>query len=406
MTGKRSAARTITLYPWFKFGQNLIFWQAIWFLYFQQELSGAEAILLYAIYDIGTTVMEIPSGYMSDRIGRRFTLIASSIMGVVAMTLLATGDSFAMFALGQIAMGASMALASGTDSSILYESLIAEGRTAEVEAQELRAWRFGFVALAVSAVIGGAMATLDPVLPFVATGVAFAALIGLTALFSEPPKAQEAPDLSETRAALRAALTQPVLTWLLALSVLMYGFSHLPFIFGQPFILEVLEPMGLASEAPMVSGAISAAMMLTSVAVSLVAMRLRKAMGLAAVLLMAFAMQIGLAFALTLSGSVVLIGLLVLRMVPDSLSKPFIQARIQPLVQSETRATYLSIQSFAARILFAGSLALAAGGASAASALPLSDIQAILRWYAGIGAVCLGALALWVRFIPLEPSRD
>ena len=27
------AARNIALYPWFKFFQNLLFWQAIWFLF-------------------------------------------------------------------------------------------------------------------------------------------------------------------------------------------------------------------------------------------------------------------------------------------------------------------------------------------------------------------------------------
>jgi hypothetical protein len=65
-----SVARNITLYPWIKFCQNLIFWQAVWFLFFQTELSAADAIVLYAIYDIGTTVLEVPSGYLSDRLGR------------------------------------------------------------------------------------------------------------------------------------------------------------------------------------------------------------------------------------------------------------------------------------------------------------------------------------------------
>ena len=48
------ASRNVALYPWFKFAQNLLFWQATWFLFFQNELSGAEAILLYAIYDLAS----------------------------------------------------------------------------------------------------------------------------------------------------------------------------------------------------------------------------------------------------------------------------------------------------------------------------------------------------------------
>ena len=52
--------RNITLYRWSRFLRSLTFWQATWFLYFQNVLSGAEAILLYAVYDVATTVLEVP----------------------------------------------------------------------------------------------------------------------------------------------------------------------------------------------------------------------------------------------------------------------------------------------------------------------------------------------------------
>ena len=88
----------IRLYPWFQFFRNLLFWQAIWFLYFQKELSAAEAILLAAIYDIATTALEVPSGYMSDRLGRRVTLIIAIAVKIAGALLLAFGDTFAVFA--------------------------------------------------------------------------------------------------------------------------------------------------------------------------------------------------------------------------------------------------------------------------------------------------------------------
>ena len=67
--------RNIPLYRWSRFLRNLIFLQAVWFLYFQTELSAAEAILLYAIFDVAVTMLEVPSSYMSDRLGCRKTLI-------------------------------------------------------------------------------------------------------------------------------------------------------------------------------------------------------------------------------------------------------------------------------------------------------------------------------------------
>jgi len=121
-------ARNVTLYPWFRFCHGLIFWQAVWFLYFQNELSASEAILLYVVFDVSATALEVPLGYMSDRIGRRITLILSSITGALSALLIALGSSFEVFALANALLGAWVALSSGTDSAFLFESLVADKR--------------------------------------------------------------------------------------------------------------------------------------------------------------------------------------------------------------------------------------------------------------------------------------
>tara|TARA_B110000908_G_C10131719_1_gene392522 strand:- start:190 stop:660 length:471 start_codon:yes stop_codon:yes gene_type:complete len=83
------ATRTIALIPWYQFLNSLLFWQAVWFVYFQSNLSGAEAIILYSAYDISVTVLEVPSGYFSDRIGRRFTLLVSTLCSLLGCLVLA-----------------------------------------------------------------------------------------------------------------------------------------------------------------------------------------------------------------------------------------------------------------------------------------------------------------------------
>lgn len=402
------AARNIAIYPWFRFFQSLIFWQAVWFLYFQAQLSAAEAVLLYAIYDIGTTALEVPSGYMSDRLGRSFTLLTSALAGLAGAVLLALGSDFSTFALAQILMGASMAFASGTDSAMLYESLVAAGRKAEVEQQELRAWRFSFTALALSAITGGALATLAPSAPFYAGALAFGGVLLLALRFHEPPKSgAPLPEGAEVLRlhALKSALTQPVLIWLFALSVLMYGFSHLPFVFGQPFILAALNAGGHGANAPMVSGAVSAVMMVISVLASWWALRLRHRLGLSAILMVAFMMQIALIGILALSNNIIVIAIMFLRMVPDALSKPFIAARVQPELQDTSRATYLSLQSFCARLAFAATLYLASFGTASDGAMPYADIQRILGHYVIGGLIFLTVLIIAARRLPIDAPR-
>ncbi|MEI4196343.1 MFS transporter [Roseovarius sp. E0-M6] len=399
------AVRTVALYPWFKLCQNLLFWQAMWFLFFQSRLSAAEAILLYAIYDVATTALEVPSGYMSDRLGRRVTLLASGAFSFASMLLIAFGDSFAAFALAQALLGAGMAFASGTDTALLYESLHASGRADEVERQELRAWRFSFVALATSAVLGGSIALIAPVLPFYASALAFAAMFFIVLRFHDPdldmtdfPEGAELARLDT----LRATFAQPALRWLFVLSIVMYGFSHIPFVFGQPFIEEALAARDLDADAPFVSGIVTTLMMCLSLLMSLLAPSLRERLSLGSMLLLAFGMQIALTGALALSNAPIVIALLFLRMVPDALSKPFILARIQPALASASRATYISLQSFFARILFAVSLYLASGYGSGTGSLSYPQMQTILAAYALTGLGIWTGLALTRRKARLE----
>ena len=399
-----TANRNITLYPWFKLLQSLIFAQAVWFLYFQAKLSAAEAIMLYAIADLATTVLEVPSGYASDRFGRRMTLIIAGCCSTIGACLLAVGDSFAVFAAGQIMMGAGGAFLSGTDSAFLYESLSAAGRADDVEAQEVKAWRFTFAALAISAVTGGAIALYSFPLTFVLSAVALFAGIIISLRFAEPPRQDTTPQAGEVMRfnALGDALRHPVLIWLFALAVLMYGFSHIPYVFGQPFIQEALASVGLAQDAPVFSGLVTTVMMLLSVVASFFATRLRHRVGLVAILLLAFGMQIALSGVLALTNAPIVIAVLLLRMVPDALSKPFITARIQPLLRDEARATYLSLQSLCGRVLFAATLFIASGATQSADTMPYADIQMILGGYVAAGVIAITALALAARRLPIQ----
>lgn len=404
-----AAARNVVLYPWFKFFQNLVFWQAIWFLYFQSQLSAAEAVLLYAIYDVATTAFEVPSGYMSDRFGRRVTLIAAAVAGILGAGLIAVGGGMAAFALAQVLLGASAAFASGTDSALLYESLVQDRRGDEVEAQENRAWRFNLAGLALSAISGGALAQVSYPAAFAAGAAAMAVALWIALRFAEPARSTDGKPQTTLRghlALFRAAMGKGVLVWLFALSVLMYGFSHLPFVFGQPFIAEALAQVGWQAEAPLVSGSVTAIMMGVSALASVFAVRLRQRIGLPALLLLAFAIQIGLIAVLALTPSLLAIGVLFLRMVPNSLARPFILARMQPLLSDAGRATYLSVQSLAGRLVFAGSLVLVAGRVPAGSKMAHGDIAMALGWYTLVGVLCFALLCAAVGQSGLARGED
>ena len=241
------------------------------------------------------------------------------------------------------------------------------------------------------------MTMLSFELPFFITAVSFVGVLSLALAFTEPPRSGASFSQGNEILRLRTlgkSLTEPLLIWFFALTVVMYIFSHVPYVFGQPFIQEALRTSGLDGEAPIVSGIVTAVMMLTSVGTSLFALKLRKKLGLTAILLTAFSIQIALVIVLTLTNEMLAIAVLLLRMVPNSLSKPFISAHIQPLLDDMSRATYVSLQSFCGRLVFAGTLFFASKFTSTESQMSYSEIQAVLGWYSICGLLALVLLAV------------
>lgn len=384
------------LYPWFQFFRSLIFWHSVWFLFFQGQLSASEAILLAAVYDIGTFVLEVPSGYLSDRVGRRLTLMIAMLASLAGCILLASGSSFEVFLVAQLLLGAGTAFASGTDTALLYDSLLDQNRESEVANHELRAWRASFAALAISAVAGGALATIAAELPYIAAAVSAAIGFILVLWFKEPSRAPDTHHEQSITAQVQTIaryFRNRTLLWLFALTVGMYVFSHVPFVFAQPFIAQSLAALGFSAQAPLASGAVTATMMLVSVAVSLHTARLEAAIGRGRVFLLALTIQVTLITVLMSTVHPAAIALLLLRMVPDALARPFILASIHPELSSNHRATYLSLQSLCGRIAFSGALLVASLGASERGVLTHAALQSILVWYVAAGVTLLIALA-------------
>ena len=84
--------KNIRLYPWFQFATSIMAWLPVFFLYFNQFVSFAEVIQLGAIYYLSVCICEVPSGYFSDRVGRRVTLIAAGISLAIVAVVFTFGD--------------------------------------------------------------------------------------------------------------------------------------------------------------------------------------------------------------------------------------------------------------------------------------------------------------------------
>lgn len=91
---------------------------------YQQEwgVSDAQIALAFAGYPIGVIPTLILMGGVSDRFGRKATLLISSVIIVVALTVLASAVTFPLLVLGRILQGIGVALAAGAGAATLMES--------------------------------------------------------------------------------------------------------------------------------------------------------------------------------------------------------------------------------------------------------------------------------------------
>eukprot|EP00002_Diphylleia_rotans_P036233 TRINITY_DN7966_c0_g1_i3.p1 TRINITY_DN7966_c0_g1~~TRINITY_DN7966_c0_g1_i3.p1 ORF type:complete len:373 (+),score=72.37 TRINITY_DN7966_c0_g1_i3:88-1206(+) len=86
-------------------------------------LSSKQILGLQTIQSTITIVMEIPSGYISDHMGRRRTLMMSAASNFAAYFIYSTASSFNVLIFAQVMQAIGNSLWSGTDVSIQYETI-------------------------------------------------------------------------------------------------------------------------------------------------------------------------------------------------------------------------------------------------------------------------------------------
>ena len=217
------------------------------FLYFNQHMPIEQVLRLEAIYYVAVVILEVPSGYLSDTLGRRLTLLISAVSAIFAYALFFWGGSFGIFVLAQIGLAASMAFRSGTDTSFHYDLLKCLGREDAYPQREARITRNVFIASAGAALLGGAVSIFALRVAYGLSLLAACVAFALVLLFAEPDREASAASggqasgfFLQIRACL-AYLSQPVLGWLMLFSVFMTVVNHIPYEFYQHRIFNCSE---------------------------------------------------------------------------------------------------------------------------------------------------------------------
>ena len=358
MRDSASPAINVRLYPWYAAIFHAHFWMPVFFLYFLRHMELADVLRLEAIYYAGVVLLEVPSGYFSDRFGRRLTLLIANGSLLAAYLTFFFGSDFATFAVAQVLLAAGLAFNSGTDTSLHYDSLASIRREGEFDDREAIVARNSILASGLAGLVGGAAGVLD--LRFAYALSALAAVVGLgIVLAMREPRSHEkrlvvAGPIDQFKTCGKL-LRQPLLAWLFAFYVVMTVLNHVPYEFYQPYIdLAMADRLPLGDGTTLATGIHVAVVMVIAAWFARRSIRLRDRFGLGSVLLLATVLQTIIILAMGLVLNPLIILLVLARSVPRALMTAPINAAIAPRVSQGQRATCLSIQSLAGRLAFSG----------------------------------------------------
>src|SRR5258706_13308751 len=107
-------SRNLRLLGWFNFWADFRPYAPIAILYYAQ-VSGSYALAMsiYSVVMLSQSLFEMPTGVLSDMVGRKKTVVYGAVAGVFALTFYAIGGTYWALLVGAIFEGLGRAFYSG-----------------------------------------------------------------------------------------------------------------------------------------------------------------------------------------------------------------------------------------------------------------------------------------------------
>jgi MFS family permease len=143
-------------------------------------LSLTEIGLVFSIQGLVVLFLELPTGGLSDALGRRPVLILANVVGLLSLGLFYSADSVGLFAAAMALMGVYRALDSGPLEAWYVDATLAADPDNEIEKGLSAGSTVLSLAIAIGALLSGALVALDPIdsVPALALPVLVAVVIG------------------------------------------------------------------------------------------------------------------------------------------------------------------------------------------------------------------------------------
>jgi len=212
----------------------VLFWQA-------NGLSLTQIMILQALFAISIVILEVPTGVVADKVGRKQSLIVGAFFTLLGAIAYFLGTNFWQFFGAEFTWALGSSFISGANSAFVYESLRQRRKQKHFKKIWGNAKSLGYLAAAISGIIGGLVAVYSLRLNWllVAIGMFFMLMVSLT--FKEPhhyKKVKKTSYWQHTKESFHEAFTNKNILFLLLFHALGATIARISLWFYQPYMNE------------------------------------------------------------------------------------------------------------------------------------------------------------------------
>ena len=317
--------------------------------YKSNGLTMQDIFLLQSAYSFTLMILEIPTGYFADKVGRKTSILFGSVLGFSGYMVYSLSFGFWQFVIAEIILGVSQSLVSGADSAMLYDTLIAAKQKDKYTRLEGKITSIGNFGEALAGIIGGLLAVSSLRTPFyVQTCVALIALPAALMLIEPPVQSRQTkPRLKDVWNIIFSVLHgNTKLKWNTLFSAIIGASTLTMAWFAQPYFGLIKLPISMY-------GVVWAFLNLSVGLAAMYAWRVEIKYGPSRTVTF-FTLMIFLSFLLlTLVPGYIGMFVLFLFYIARGLATPILRNYINIITTSEVRATVLSVRNFIIRFIFA-----------------------------------------------------
>ena len=277
---ERAMRANIQRFYVFQFFVHFQPWLPIWAVYLQKDHD--LSLFLLGAFDapfwILWILLEVPTGAVADRWGRKVSLSYGAAVYAIAVTVFGLAGNLPVLLGSYIIFAVAFTLFSGADAAFVYDSLRARGREGDYQ----RIWgRMEGVSIAggiLGLLLGAPLAHFTTLsTPIVVSGALGAIAWLATLTFREPPRLDAGERrqsyLRDVREAAGIAFRQPAVRAMLLLSAAVMGVGTSVVFLEQPFLRGHGVPVGFF-------GLILAPGQLLAIAAAVLSYRATRALGI------------------------------------------------------------------------------------------------------------------------------